>query len=259
MATWSYNGNDTAIDTAGNVLAGRIFTIWTAETAGSQLTSTLRTWAGSTVTAGQIASEADGRIRFKETSGTYPILWMKAPDNTMYPVYALEAVGTGSGGGASLSTANTWTASQNLSAGASVPDNTWTIADTAGLQSALDARVNPVFRGDFADEASMLALSAGLGDTAWRTDTGTLWLLVASPASTLANWREVKDAGARARANHTGTQDYLSTTTGPRVAYSTNPAANPVGADANTLSIFVTDITPTAIPPGPAFRVAPLA
>lgn len=195
MATWSYNGNDTAEDSAGNVLAGRIFTIWTAETSGTQLTSTIRTWAGATVTAGQVTSESDGRIRFKETSGTYPVLWMKAPDNSMYPIAALEAIGAALGG-VSLSAANTWTAAQNLSAGASVPDNTWSIADTAGLTAALAAAANPVYRGVVADQMAMLALSANLGDSCKRTDTSSFWFLWSgSDPTVLGNWVEVSGGG----------------------------------------------------------------
>lgn len=221
---WSYNGNDTAQDGTGNVLSGRTFTVWTAETGGTQLTSTVRNWAGSTVSGGQITSETDGRIRFKETSDTYKVLWLKAPDNNMYPVPALEAIGTGSGGGGvSLSANNTWTGVQSFNGGLSVPDNSLTIADTAGLTTALADRVNPVYKGVVANEAAMLALSAKAGDSVKRSDTGTFWFLWSgtNPA-TLSNWVELGGAGgsftptyANALANSTFTIVVASSATRP--------------------------------------------
>lgn len=50
------------------------------------------------------------------------------------------------------------------------------------------------YLGEAADQAAMLALAASVGDECYRTDTGTFWKLAASPASTLANWREQKSA-----------------------------------------------------------------
>jgi hypothetical protein len=60
---------------------------------------------------------------------------------------------------------------------------------------------------------------------------------------------------AKNRANQNGRQDFLSSTSGQRVAFSTNPASNPPGADVDTLVIFLTPTKPTAVPPGEAFQV----
>ena len=46
-----------------------------------------------------------------------------------------------------------------------------------------------------ASEAAMLALTAQVGDVAIRTDTNKTYILSASPASTLANWKEVMATG----------------------------------------------------------------
>lgn len=53
--------------------------------------------------------------------------------------------------------------------------------------------VNDVFT--VASEAAMLALTAQAGDMAIRTDTGKTYVLSASPASTLANWKEIMATG----------------------------------------------------------------
>lgn len=53
--------------------------------------------------------------------------------------------------------------------------------------------INDVFT--VADQASMLALTAQVGDMAIRTDTGKTYVLSASPASTLANWKEIMATG----------------------------------------------------------------
>lgn len=194
---WSYNGNDSALDSAGNILAGRVFTVWTAETGGTQLTSTVRSWAGSTVSSGQITSEADGRIRFKETSDTYQVLWLKAPDSNMYPVVALEAVGTGGGGGVSLSANNAWTGVQTFSTNPVFNDAAIPQAKVNGLGTALAAAANPVYRGAVANQAAMLALSADPGDSVKRDDTGSFWFLWSGTnPDTLGNWVEVSAASS---------------------------------------------------------------
>jgi hypothetical protein len=53
--------------------------------------------------------------------------------------------------------------------------------------------VNDVFT--VGSQAAMLALTAQVGDMAIRTDTGQTFVLSASPASTLGNWKEVLAAG----------------------------------------------------------------
>jgi hypothetical protein len=53
--------------------------------------------------------------------------------------------------------------------------------------------VNEVFT--VASEAAMLALTAQTGDMAIRTDNGKTYVLSASPASTLANWKEIMATG----------------------------------------------------------------
>jgi hypothetical protein len=53
--------------------------------------------------------------------------------------------------------------------------------------------INDVFV--VASQAAMLALTAEVGDMAIRTDTNQTFVLSASPASTLANWKEVLAAG----------------------------------------------------------------
>lgn len=53
--------------------------------------------------------------------------------------------------------------------------------------------INDVFV--VADQASMLALTAQVGDMAIRTDVNKTFVLSASPASTLANWKEIMATG----------------------------------------------------------------
>lgn len=266
MPTKTYDDTQITCDTAGNVVAGVSFWIYDAKTAGTRLTSTLRDGDGNAVTNGTIVSDSQGYHPFQETSGAYTTLWRQPLDSGGAPTgrrFPIDPLGGGSGGGSvDTGTAYTWTAAQNFSAGISVPDNALTIADVSGLQLALDARVNPSFKGDIANQTAMLGLTANVGDYCWRTDTGTMWFLVTAGAATLGNWREAKDAGARNRANHTGTQDLLSTITGPVVAHSENSAALPVGADGNPAGsnvavLFFTSTQPTAIPAGPAAQITP--
>lgn len=45
------------------------------------------------------------------------------------------------------------------------------------------------FKGSVATQAAMLALTAERGDWVFRSDLGTNWIVIAEPASALANWR----------------------------------------------------------------------
>lgn len=55
--------------------------------------------------------------------------------------------------------------------------------------------ITDVFDG-VANEAAMLALAAGPGDVAIRIDTDERFILAASPASTLANWKILSSPGS---------------------------------------------------------------
>lgn len=252
--TKSY-ANQIVTDAAGNSLAGRNFTVWSAETSGTQYTSGVLNWDGSPASSGVIVSDATGQLWFKGPDSLPDVTWAEAPDSKRYPCWALEAIGAGSGS-VDTGATNHWTATQTFDSIA-LSDGAIAEAKVSGLVADLASRVNPVFKGDVASESAMTALSAGVGDTCRRTDVGALYMLTAAPASTAANWVGIVDAGARARANHTGTQDYLSTTSGYRVTFSTDGTTVPPGADANTAIIYFTASTPTAIPPGPAFQVGP--
>lgn len=65
-------------------------------------------------------------------------------------------------------------------------------------------------------------------------------------------------AAAKLRSNHSGTQAFLSTTTGKRDAWSADGATVPAGADSDTLVFYVSPSgsgAPTAQPPGPAIQL----
>lgn len=66
-----------------------------------------------------------------------------------------------------------------------------TKADLVGgvVPSAQLPSVNLVDVFTVASQAAMLALSAGPGDMAVRTDTNTVYVLAEAPAATLANWK----------------------------------------------------------------------
>lgn len=75
-------------------------------------------------------------------------------------------------------------------------NNGYAPLDSSGLLPTIHLpplAVNEVFV--VASEAAMLALTAQTGDMAIRTDTGKTYVLSASPASTLANWKEVMATG----------------------------------------------------------------
>ena len=67
----------------------------------------------------------------------------------------------------------------------------------------LDGKINSSFLGSLnvldvfyaADEASMLALMATPGDICYRYDTEATLMLIAAPASTLANWKSINTTG----------------------------------------------------------------
>lgn len=94
------------------------------------------------------------------------------------------------------------------------------IADIDGLQDALDGKVNTSlvgandgiaeldangklktsqlpdlaitdFLGEVADETAMLALTGQRGDWTVRSDTGTVFILIADDASVIGSWREM--------------------------------------------------------------------
>ena len=189
--TWSY-WNQIVQDASGNALSGRNFTVWTAETSGTQLTSTLRTWAGATVSGGVISSESDGQLRCKETSDTYARLWAEGPDSRRYPMFALEAIGAGTGGNVSDNTSETITGAWTFSTNPTFNNGAITQAKVVNLTTDLAAAANPVARGTsgaVANQAAMLALTANVGDWTYRTDTATVWMLLrGSDPTTLANW-----------------------------------------------------------------------
>ncbi len=52
------------------------------------------------------------------------------------------------------------------------------------------------FLGEVGSQAAMLALVGQRGDWAIRTDTGTTWIVIAEPSSTLGNWKQIPSPGA---------------------------------------------------------------
>ena len=200
MATWNYDDIQVTSDSAGNVVAGVQMWIYTAKTGGTRLTSTILDGDGNAVTDGTIVSDSNGYHPFQDTSSSnFAVLWRQplsggVPSGRRFPIKALEAAG----GGSSLDTSvpNTWTGAQAFNGGLTVPDNTLTISDTNGLQAALDAAADPVFRGTVANQTAMLALSAGLDDWCYRSDTASVWrLLRGTDPTVLANWVDLS-AGA---------------------------------------------------------------
>ncbi len=81
-----------------------------------------------------------------------------------------------------------------------------------GLGTALDAKADLVggvipsaqipaiaiseFLGEVGSQAAMLALVGQRGDWAIRTDSGTTWIVVAEPTTSLANWKQIPSPGA---------------------------------------------------------------
>lgn len=201
MATWNYDDIQVTSDSAGNVVPGVQMWVYTTKTGSTRLTSTIRDGDGNAVTDGTIVSDSNGYHPFQDTSSSnFAVLWRQplsggVPSGRRFPVKALEAAG----GGSSLDTSvpNTWTGAQAFNGGISIPNDTLTISDTNGLQAALDAAADPVFRGTVANQTAMLALSAGLDDWCYRSDTASVWrLLRGSDPTTLANWVNLSGGSA---------------------------------------------------------------
>ena len=248
MAAKHYDAGLTIMDSAGNVLAGRNCLIYSDRAATSQvLTVTL--YDGTTVSGGIIPSASDGRVKFAESTGAYNGLYVQAPDGQVYFVAAEETNLAGGGGGGNVSdnTSETITGAWAFSTNPTFNDGAIPLSKVSGLPAALTAAANPVYRGTVANQSAMLTLPAGLGDSCKRTDTGTVWFLWSgSDPTILANWVEIPG----------GTTSGGSTLAN-KVTFSTDPASFPTGTDAQTLVIFYTSATITAIPPGPAIQIFP--
>ena len=87
------------------------------------------------------------------------------------------------------------------------------------------------YLGTVADEAAMLALSAAVGDTAYRTDVSAEFRCIALPSSSAANWRQIPGG-----AKYLGPMTWAALQGGAYADGSPGLAALPVDA-----TVFVTD------------------
>lgn len=189
--TRSFNNNELATDSAGNVLAGRAFTVWTAETGGTQVTTVVDWTTGSSLAGGIVLSDSKGRVRFKETTDGWGVLWLEGPDGDRNPLISLETGGSAGGGGGNVSdnTTETITAAWTFSTNPVFNNGAIPQAKVVNLTTDLAAAANPVQRADTANQAAMLALTANKGDWTYRTDTATVWeLMRGTDPTVLANW-----------------------------------------------------------------------
>lgn len=79
----------TVQDAAGNVLANRMYTVWTApDGLGTQITA-LKDRNGNAL-PGYILSDAQGGLYARVDADTWPVVWFRGPDGKYTPVVALE-------------------------------------------------------------------------------------------------------------------------------------------------------------------------
>ena len=126
---------------------------------------------------------------------------------------------------------------ERLPSAADCKDRQIVVVDAGGARSVVFSDgtewkpVGPAYLGTVADETAMLALTAAVGDTAYRTDVSAEFRCIALPSSSAANWRQIPGG-----AKYLGPMTWAALQGGAYADGSPGLAALPVDA-----TVFVTD------------------
>lgn len=92
------------------------------------------------------------------------------------------------------------------------------------------------FLGEAATQAAMLTLTGQRGDWAIRTDSSTVWMVIAEPSSTLASWRQLATPAVPVQsvAGKTGAVTLVKGDVGLGNVDNTSDAAKPVSTAVQT-------------------------
>lgn len=138
-----------------------------------------------------VSLTAGARFRYTATPGAGGSVRMQWTDGTLWFDFGNSAIGT---------------AVTSLIPAAATGIRGQGIGVAGSFDTASADPLYPSYLGNVADESAMTALtSAIIGQTCRRVDLDTLWVLIAQPASTAANWKEL--ASGTADSSFSGSAD----------------------------------------------------